>query len=159
MKLFCVFALTQPLTGWAEKNTLGSILKSEVQKFSKMDSKQFKEFAKSRKEILFDFFKPTYDPYSGMNSVPEVCQIKNLGPEKFLNKKKETYHYISVYASNHFQIGNCSNVDQLTKLQYLMLHCKESQQVYIVKTFYNNKSSWADKPAQNCSTIKSQSIK
>ena len=107
-------------------------------------------FIKKRQQLILSQFQPNYDPYTGMDTIPEKCQLKNLPEPKVMNAKTYNYSLLSIYASKNKNIADCSNSDQLLKLQYLILYCRDTKEITISKGFYGANKKWKFKPFKTC---------
>lgn len=112
--------------------------------------KQVISFMRERENLVYQQLEPSFDPYNGSSTIPEICLKKNLPKKIFKNTKNEIYSLISIYSSEARIVGHCDDTKKIQKTQYLMIHCKKTNKMHIVKSFETQEKHWNLKPIVNC---------
>lgn len=114
------------------------------------NSNDAKKLMNERVELVLGQLEPTYDPYRGTDSIPEVCLQKNL--PKVIGKeiKGGFYKLISLHASKNKIIADCSDEKNLLKAQYLLLYCERGKSIFLIKYFYPFEKEWDSEIIATC---------
>lgn len=148
------------LTSWSAKaeatplpfKLASSITKDalEWEQVSISDAAAAQKFMNSRLDYLYKMFEPEIDPYSGKNSLPDMCQKAQLPPPFKKENARESLQMASIFSSKDKVVGFCSSADTILKTQYLMLFCARTNALYIVKHFYPKSAPWIKTPVASC---------
>lgn len=111
-----------------------------------------KDFMKKESNLISILLEPRYDPYDGLENLPEKCLTKNIPGVISFEDDHQHYKLFSFYSADKNHLAECPHGKKLLKTQYLILYCKsrKSKNILKAKYFYGEDEKWLLKPLAKC---------
>jgi hypothetical protein len=122
--------------------------KVKMQIFPPMELDSAKNKIGILKDSIRDYFRPSIDPYSGRNSIPEKCMSESLPKSLDQENGDELIEQLSLFASPNFRIG-CTNSDAMMA-HSLFLYCKANKRLYWFMVLLAGNNRWLNEPLAFC---------
>jgi hypothetical protein len=143
-----IFFILSATPDYTDKITLAhdriSVMSKKIIITDSSDFENWEQFYDLHLNTYERLTKPSFDPYTGHDITPTLCQRKHL-PQPITNKN---FTIFSLFSSQNGVLGHCDGTNKHWKTQYLILDCG----VYYVQVLihYPKEVAWQTQPLAQC---------